>query len=334
MISRYFLVLNLSFLCVSAACRPTMEAEPSVSEIQGSKGKVYCGVPNDTDFLESSVDAPSVAAISEVQSGPKFADAKEILKIRSSIEQKWILRAVTPLNMGCDSFRKKGLLAYGQGSYVSFANLLLSLSVPAEKGGMAPMGSKFKSSQSKNSMSGYPLVDMLRAINSKVADNPLGKTRVAGEEVLDSNPLTNEQLVMLKQNMKEGILTSYHYDKPWKNAYGEMVTGDFLGYAKGADVEKHLMEWNDVFLDESKALDEKIYIEATARMVRRCGGIHPFHDGNGRSCTLVGVWALANRRIPHSVIWAGDDVLLSQSEWIQRFQKGVDFHRALLASGI
>jgi len=92
-----------------------MEAEPSVNEVQGAKGKVYCGVPNDADFLESSVDAPSVAAISEVQSGPKFADAKQILNIPSAIEKKWILRAVTPLNMGCDSFRKKGFLPMVRG---------------------------------------------------------------------------------------------------------------------------------------------------------------------------------------------------------------------------
>lgn len=330
---RYFF-LNLWILSISMGCRSQVQTDPISSESQGATGKKYCGVPNESDFSATEVESQGESAILDVQSSPKFAEAKTILKIQSNSEKGWILKAITPLNMGCDSFHKRGLLAYGKESYVSFANLLLTLYLPPKDSGLAPLDTKVKSPRRNDLTSQYPIVDMLRAINAVVANNPLGKTRVAGEEVLDSNPLSDLQLKMLKENMKEGILTSYHYDKPWKNAYGQMVTGDFLGYAKGSNVERNLNEMNDVFINETKSSDEQIHIEATARMVRRCVGIHPFHDGNGRSCALLGVWALGQKNIPHSVIWAGDDVLLSPTEWAQRFQKGVDYHRALIASGI
>ncbi|MEI8027038.1 MAG: Fic family protein [Pseudomonadota bacterium] len=330
---RYFF-LNLCILSISMGCRSQGQPDLISNELQGATGKKYCGVPNESDFSATEVESQSESAILDVQSSPKFTEAKTILKIQSPSEKNWILNALTPLNMGCDSFHKKGILAYGKESYVSFANLLLSLYLPPKENGLAPLSTKFKSSRSNDLTSQYPIVDMLRTINVKVTDNPLGKTRVAGEKVLDSNPLSDQQLTTLKENMKEGILTSYHYDKPWKNAYGDMVTGDFLGYAKGSNVERHLKEMNDVFINETRSSNEQKYIEATARMVRRCVGIHPFHDGNGRSCTLLGVWALGQKNIPHSVIWAGDDVLLSPTEWAQRFQKGVDYHRALIASGI
>ncbi len=329
---RRYLFLNLWILSISLGCRSQLQEDLNSSNLQEATGKKYCSVPIDSDFPAGGLESQSEEAILDVQSSPKFAAAKTILKIQSPSEKKWILRAVTPLNMGCDSFQKKGLLSYGKESYLGFANLLLALYLSPTDGGLAPLDIKFKT-PNNSPTSRYPIVDMLRAINAKVADNPLGKTRAAGEEVLDSNPLTPEQMSMLNQNMKEGILTSYHYDKPWKNAYGDMVTGDFLGYAKGSNVERHLKDLNDVFLNEGKSSSEQKYIESTARMVRRCVGIHPFHDGNGRSCTLLGVWALGQRNIPHSIIWAGDDVLLSPTEWIQRFQKGVEYHRSLIAGG-
>ncbi len=325
--------MNLWILSISIGCRSQLQTDPVSKEMQGPAGKKYCSVPNDSDFSAVEMDSQSEAAILEVQKSPKFAAVKTMLNIQSSSEKKWILKAITPLNMGCDSFHKKGLLAYGKDSYVSFAGLLLALYLPPKNGGIALLDTKFKSSGSNSSTSQYPIVDMLRSINAKVTENSLGKTRKAGEEVLDSNPLSDQQLSVLKESMKEGILTSYHYDKPWKNAYGNMVTGDFLGYAIGENVERHLKELNDVFITETKSSSEQLYIAATARMVRQCVGIHPFHDGNGRSCTLLGVWALGQRNIPHSVIWAGDDVLLSSAEWGQRFQKGVEYHRALIAGG-
>ena len=148
---------------------------------------------------------------------------------------------------------------------------------------------------------------------------------------MDSNPLSEDEIARLKEITGEGILSMTHYDTPWKNAYGQMVTGDFLVYAKGDQVSKFLVKLNDDFLADSKVSDEQMYIDASARLVRRCLAIHPFHDGNGRSCTLLGVWALARRGIPHSVTWAGEDILLRESDWRQKFRDGITYHRGVIA---
>ena len=312
-------------------CRSTGNTQSIGSDLQASPGKVYCGVPQESDFSRSGSNEESDSLLSKLQKSDVFSRVKGALSIPPTQEVSWLVKAVAPLSMGCGSFSKNGILTYGSDSYINFTNILQSIYLPPTAGGLIELKAKFNSTVFSGDASLYPIVDILRAINAKVANNPSGKVRRAGEEVLDSNPLSEEEVIRLREITEEGILSMSHYDIPWKNAYGQMVTGDFLVYAKGDQVSKFLVKLNDDFLADSKINDEQVYIDASARLVRRCLAIHPFHDGNGRSCTLLGVWALARRGIPHSVAWAGEDVLLRELDWRQKFRDGVQYHRSIIA---
>jgi hypothetical protein len=357
-------VIALLLISSVISCKSNTLRDAQLAETSAVEGKVYCAVPKEQDFVKVADASGRDAALSKVIAGEKFAKVKETLGIPDGKEKDWLLKAITPLGMGCSSFFKRDITAYGQDSFVNFANLVLSMYLPADAGGINPQTlsrGPFSMDETRDPKK-YPIIATLRAINSQVAiaskgpnnrelkpgeiiyTNPKGELR-DGDRI-DSNVLTAEQVKQLEENIAgEKILQKFlieekkdkkdQKDKPAmaKSEDGTetpLPPGTYLAYPPASQVKSLLKKMNDQFMTESKGANEEKIIDAAATLMRRCVSIHPFGDGNGRTCTLIGAWVLAQRKIPHSVIWAGDDVLLKNSVWINRYREGAAFHKALL----
>lgn len=354
-------VHTLLLISLVISCKSNSIKDPQLAETSSVEGKVYCAVPKKQDFAKITDASGRDAALTRVIASEKFAAVKVILGIPDGEEKEWLLRAITPLGMGCSSFFERDITAYGQDSYVNFANLVLSMYLPSEAGGIKPLTEsrgRFSMDETRDPKK-FPILATLRAINSQVAiaskgpnnrklnpgeiifTNPKGEFR-DGDRI-DSNVLTAEQAKQLEENIEgEKILQKFlieenkdKKDKPVmaKSEDGTetpLPPGTYLAYPPASQVKSLLKKMNDQFMTESKGANEEKIIDAAATLMRRCVSIHPFGDGNGRTCTLIGAWVLAQRKIPHSVIWAGDDVLLKNSVWINRYREGAAFHKALL----
>ena len=83
-----------------------------------------CVLPADADFVEQSRN-PSQAVTVELAAR---AVADQIVKVtlfssfRGKALEEWVVRAVTPLNMNCDTYRTAGLSKYGANKFVEFAS--------------------------------------------------------------------------------------------------------------------------------------------------------------------------------------------------------------------
>jgi hypothetical protein len=174
-------------------------------------------------------------------------------------------------------------------------------------------------------------IGTLQALNRRIAGNDKAKFRVAGDEVMHSVPLTPEEEKVMVGIEKEGLLKVIAINQPFKNAYGDMVTGRFISYPRGMDVSKHIAALAATY-ENSLAKPAAEFQDDAAKIMRRCVTIHPFHDGNGRTCTLIALWMQAKRQSPHAVIWAGEDILLPEEVFVQRFRDGVQFHENIKKS--
>lgn len=349
-------VHTLLLISLVISCKSNSIKDPQLAETSSVEGKVYCAVPKKQDFAKITDASGRDAALTRVISGEKFAAVKVILGIPDGEEKEWLLRAITPLGMGCSSFFERDITAYGQDSYVNFANLVLSMYLPSDAGGIKPLTEsrgRFSMDETRDPKK-FPILATLRAINSQVAiaskgpnnrklnpgeiifTNPKGEFR-DGDRI-DSNVLNKEQVKQLEENIAgEKILQKYLNETEQKSTSEDgtvtiIPPGTYLAYPPTSQVKSLLKKMNDQFMAESKATNEETIIDAAATLMRRCVSIHPFGDGNGRTCTLIGVWVLAQRKIPHSVIWAGDDVLLKQSVWVNRYREGAAYHKALLSN--
>jgi hypothetical protein len=80
-------------------------------------------------------------------------------------------------------------------------------------------------------------------------------------------------------------------------------------------------------LTKAASLGQREYVDAIAHGVRTCIAIHPFEDGNGRSCRTWAAYALAQRKEYHPLLWQGEDVSLMPLRWESRFAAAVALHR-------
>jgi hypothetical protein len=350
---KYFVYL---FVFSLTSCKLSSGTAGMVAETSSVPGKVYCAVPKEKDFEKVVDPTGREAALSQVLDGKVFSQVKKILNIPNGQEKIWLLKAITPLGMGCSSFFNKDITAYGQDSYVNFANLVLTMYLSPDEGGIQPLPrprGAFSLDDTRDPKK-YPMIATLRAINSLVAiadKGPNGRELKPGEIIytnpkgelrdgnrIDKNELNDEQIEQLKENIEgEHILGMFENKKEQEvkddaGTITKIPVGTYLAYPAFSEVKNLLKKANDEFVAATKNSNEKNLVDAAANLMRRCVSIHPFGDGNGRTCTLIGVWVLAQKKIPHAVIWAGDDVLLKNSVWIDRYREGAAFHKALLLS--
>ncbi len=278
----------------------------------------------------------ALETISQLNSFAKMSGIK-FLGNSSSDLKNWVLRAITPLNMGCASLIKNDVIAFGKESFVTFVDTALKLYnleaietnivFPQWEGLFHPFANKKE----------FFEIHLLAAINSSITDNKDKNWRAQGEEVIHGVPLDETDLRAAEEIAKEGLISieSYSEKEAFKNTFGNMVYGKFLHYPHSNRVVRLLKEFSQKYSESKKSFELKSiskadYIDAVARLVRRCVTIHPFGDGNGRTCQLWGLSALVRMQIPHAVLWAGDDVLMLEKDFANQFSKGVTLHENFL----
>lgn len=324
-------VLAVVLSCASFGCAKRLfnaEAQQSV-RLETNAAERTCVHPTDGDFeIDTGKTAQRAIVLDRIQKQPMLEVAMRKLGVPRASASAWMLRAATPLYMGCASFQKSDIVRYGEKEFEEFASLVVRSYIENEikpHAGMPIKGVAF------GDILAFPDVTMLRRFNVEIIkSNDLGMFRSKGSDTIHSKPLTDSELAALEKIRHEGFISVVERQEPFENAYGNVVSGKFLSYPPGDQVARLLEAWQKAGLVVAKEKDETVFIEGVAKQLRTCISIHPFADGNGRSCTLWAVHALAQRGIPHSLVWAGEDVLLGETEWVARFAKGVQVHRQLI----
>ncbi|MEI8025297.1 MAG: Fic family protein [Pseudomonadota bacterium] len=316
--------LRPTYLIIRASPRPRPSGLTSEN--------VLASLPLAAQFTKSVDETHRAALLQKIAISADYSQvAGGVFSSNASKYKQWLLRAVSPLGMGKESFISGDIFKYGDDSFERLGSAVTSAYSSPARGGLAPMPRGTHLLDPIRDEKKYPLLAILRTINKKLVSNISGEFRGSGHEVMHSVPLTPQQLGAANDLANDGYLSVHEITTPFKNAYGKMVTGKFIYYPSGIQVSAMLEKMNVQFTSElAAAKNENDKIAAIARMVRRCITIHPFGDGNGRSCTVLGVWALARQDIPHSIQWAGEDILLGEKLWVERFRQGIQAHRELL----
>jgi prophage maintenance system killer protein len=329
-----FFVLFAPIL-LSCKTRNSLKETSAPSQIVEHDTRGSCVIPKTEEFKTQASEKIEEEILNAVLETEEFKKFKENISHLGAQQKKdYILKTIVPIQTNCDTYQKSGIGIYGKENFVNFARLAILAS--SKKGTEALEKKSTEASKSfKNifSFSSSETLNLLRYINTTLApEKKLNVFRSFGEDSLHSIPLRNDELLAMKEISKEGILKIITFNKPIKNAYGEMVTGEFLSYPDGSEVKALLEKMERDFLKSLNETEnnEEAYVQATGSLVRQCISIHPFHDANGRSCLILGMYFLSKRNIPHSVVWAGEDVLLSKTEWLKRFLQGINYHKNLL----
>ncbi len=313
---------------VTLGCKPQSQNVAAVRSSGGAEAAACVSyIPKAVDFANEKgfAEANSVRVEMASDETVKAAAAKFGVPQEKIVE--WTKRAITPTQMGCDSFQKGGGAKYGAAGYKSLIKAV-STAVVAEKLASADMS--FAASDPFRSEADFPDVFALRAIRTVIVGGR-GELRTH-DIIVDGTPLTPEQIQTVKGLSLEGYLGIYHTDVPFKNAYDEMVKGDFVQYPRLANVVPLLKKWQgEVNQIGQRGESEAALVAQIAKASRACVSIHPFDDGNGRSCLVWAYWALVRKNIPFPILWAGEDLFLTPEEYGKRFNEGVAAHRELFS---
>ena len=309
---------------VSASCRKQLQPP---TELKSNEDTTFCSVPQMSDFERHLSDVEQKSTLQAALAKSKLNDDGESIVGTSSKDAlvRWILVTLTPLSMGCKNYEAGGAQKYGEKSYANFVATAVDALRPDSRGGLVPA----QDDTLKNlnlSQAQMKFVGILLALNRRIRDDQNATFRTAGQDVIHGIPLTPKEDHLVNEISREGLLKVVTYERPFKNASGDLVSGRFLHYPTGADVLKHIVGLAAVF-EKAQSKSDQQYQDDAARMMRRCITIHPFQDANGRTCTLAASWMQSKRKLPHSVLWSGEDVLLKEQEFVLRYQKGVQFHQ-------
>lgn len=121
---------------------------------------------------------------------------------------------------------------------------------------------------------------------------------------------------------KDKILAQNPYLQPTESFDNGDGVSRHVAFSKGSDVPRLMDETAQWIVDnEGKLAPEDLAAEAHFRLV----SIHPFMDGNGRSCKLM-VDYLLRRAGVEPPVWRQGDILLKQDTWADAIKEGVAFH--------
>lgn len=286
-----------------------------------------CGVPSAADYATQQNNRDAADFFETEASQPRWNFlAKAPWKLASpAARAQWLGKAVSPLSLGCKSYRTHGPLRYGEPAMQIYLN-----TVAAVLGGEWDADIRTDTKKPLLSMDAFlprashPDVAMLRAINAALEPQGKGTLRGRGEQRIHGEPLTDAELAIVKEMETRGLVSVHEDHTPFENSSGDMVSGHFLMYPDGSKVQKLMTTW------QSEASAPSVKEGGVSKLVLDCILIHPFGDGNGRTCTLWGAWKMSTLGSPHAVLWSGADNYLSYEEWAKLSDQGVAFHVSLL----
>ncbi|MEY3904038.1 MAG: Fic/DOC family [Pseudomonadota bacterium] len=325
-------LISLFLFSIAVGCSGQGKSEKPATQLTSHEDTTFCSVPKASDFDSHLSDVEQTNTLRAALEKSKLKSDSNLVVGTSSEESlmRWILFALTPLSMGCKNYEKGGVQKYGEKAFVNFVSVAADALRKNALGGLAPVEAK-QTAHRNLTQNQKKFIGILLAINRRVREDQKADFRSPGQDVIHGVPLSAQEELVMKDISKEGLLKVVTYDRPFKNATGDMVSGRFLHYPTGSEVIKHIVGLSE-FFEKSQSKNNQDYQDDTARIMRRCITIHPFPDANGRTCTLTALWMQAQRKLPHSVLWSGEDVLLQESEFVLRYQKGVNFHEEIKRS--
>lgn len=324
--------LSVILLILLAACSTDKAGREGTTKLTSNEDSTFCSVPNISHFAAHQNDNEQASAIEAALETSRLSNDGQSLVGTSSAQflKKWILFAITPLSMSCKNYQSGGAQKYSAKAYANFVAVAVDSLRPEAQGGLRPTEVSLMLNDNVNEVQ-KKFISVLLTLNRRIREDKSANFRTRGQDVIHGVPLTPQEEVTVNEIAKEGLLKVVTYDRPFKNASGEMVSGRFIHYPPGQDVLKQITSLAKVY-EKAQQKDNQEYQKDAARIMRHCITIHPFLDANGRSCTLLAVWMQAQRNLSHSVLWSGEDILLKESEFILRYEKGIKFHEDLKKS--
>jgi hypothetical protein len=324
-------------------CVTRQFGEPPVTPRSTSKSTptsppadVRCGVPTDAEYQTQADNTVANAFFAKEAADARWDfTGNAPWSLPTPARTQWLARALAPITLGCETYTSSGPLRYGEDSMRNALALMADLL----SGNLA---ATILADDKRPLFSLDPFVPrssnveiaILRAINERLAPGGKGKFRGRGEKRIHGDPLTPDQIAFVKDLEGEGIVSLHEDDTPFANADGVMVSGTFLSYPEGARVQGLMVDWQtraralDSSSTSAKARDETV--REVSKLMLDCIFVHPFGDGNGRTCTLWGAWKLSTLGIPHALLWSGSDNYLSYQDWAKLYGEGIARHERLL----
>lgn len=269
---------------------------------------------------------------------------KTKFKVPQSKWREWIIEAIAPLNMSRDSLVKHDVSKYGIWPFVSFTKMVVLMLQDNPQNSFVNVSKDLFPAELRDEMDALPDVKLLVQLSSKILNKPspvrVGENAIADETRLDNvkaGVIDAQYAQLLKTLSIRDFISVYSIpeNKKLLNDKGVPFWGSYIMYAKHDELPNLLRVWQKEIIAAGKNFDsthnEASFIESIARAYVRCVAFHPFSNGNGRTCRLWMVHALGIKNIPHSLMWAGEDFLLPENEFLSRFKEGVRLHRNLIA---
>lgn len=317
---------SISLALLLVGCNLFKKESINPTRLTSREDSIFCAVPQMSDFDSHLNDSEQKKTLQAALEQSKLKrDGKSLVGTTSDDSlTRWILFTLTPLSMGCQNYKAGGPQKYGQQAFANFVAVAADALRAETPAGITPIDVKLaQTSQLSNPQKKF--IGTLVALNRRLRSDDKATFRVSGEDVIHGVPLTPQEELALKEISKEGLLKVVAYAQPFKNAIGDMVSGRFLSYPSGSEVVKHIVALSAQY-EKALTKSDQEYKDDAARIMRRCISIHPFHDANGRTCTLTALWMQSQRKLPHSVLWSGEDILIKENEFILRYKNGIKFH--------
>ncbi len=316
---------------------------------------------SDDDFLaanEVCSDATVNSGFAEIGDGSSKALCSEAHNQFPQINElkfiKWSALSAIPISMSCNSFQKSGASHYGRKASKQVYKIFLRSLIPKELSPMKETTLKKCSEELKKpdiSFLVFANQNMPMAVNKDFSNfSTEDRIRYLDEnfsvrgtlegirkgDVFQGIPMTQTESDFLKSLWPDGTMHVENISEPFMSydvTPPAMVSGDFAFHPPSSDICSKLTQFQlDIERLQQLKNDSKSYLNGVAELTRRCIAVHPFGDGNGRTCGMWSVFALTrNKQLP-SVRWPHEDYSLSLSSYQSKFLEGIENSVALLKS--
>lgn len=286
--------------------------------------------------IASQEGASFITVLSQARISKNQLQLQKFIKNTESFKS-WVLRAITPLNMTCETVMGRDIIRYGEDAYAGFAEMILGFYSNQTE---ADLENYFQNEWQEYRSKGFLgrserlfEAELLLAINSRIAGK---NVTFRSGDIIHGVPLTideKESLTHIVNTESDPFVSIYEDQTAFVNDYCDCVKGEFLRYPDADTLNRRLKDFQNGYESLRNMSNPEQKILEIGKLTRQCVSIHPFADANGRTCQLWGASAAIRQGLVHSVLWPGEDVLLAEGTYAERYLKGYQSHLRLITTG-
>lgn len=266
--------------------------------------------------------------------------------------QNWLLNAVVPVVQSCESYRTEGFAKYenvakldsnrgdGTSPFADTAEVLIDI-----------LSGHYSSQRARHlpRPKGLPLlhrlhpareleaIKVLADINRRMSSSGGGVLRNSQHLLYIRTLLNQDQLAALSKETDDMKLLSYvtltkdavRMIPGLEQLPSGVDVGHYVQLPQGHAFQSGLRELirrSSEYLASSSSPEKTpsnfSYAREASSLARLCVVLHPFVDGNGRSCRLWSIYLNQLASLPHSHHWIGSGFLLDEKQWIELESQG------------